>query len=270
MMARLALQAFCWIGLCLILAFPLPALAEQDPNDPGEADTVIVRPYSFVQAEGPWPDSIGIPVEIWADDTVEAYNLGLKVTGPGAEYFRISSIVHSGPCNPAFNTPSHVYSGDTNAVIFGWVDFTGGFPCVSPQGQLATIYLQVDPAAPIGATASLDSTFVAPAGFFVFVLAPAFQVTPQFYNGSEDGEVTIVLGVAQCGDADGDGEINISDAIFLIQYIFAGGPAPSPLFIGDADCSGGLNISDVVYLINYIFAGGPVPCDPNDDDTPDC
>ncbi len=63
-----------------------------------------------------------------------------------------------------------------------------------------------------------------------------------------------------CGDANGDGAIDISDAVFLIQYIFSGGPAPNPIAAGDANCDGSVDISDVVYLIQYIFAGGPAPC----------
>ncbi len=62
------------------------------------------------------------------------------------------------------------------------------------------------------------------------------------------------------GDADNSGAITISDAVYLINYIFSGGPAPCPLRNGDADCSGAVTISDAVYLINYIFAGGPAPC----------
>ena len=62
------------------------------------------------------------------------------------------------------------------------------------------------------------------------------------------------------GDADGSGTIDVSDAVYLISYIFAGGPAPNPLNCGDADCSGTVDISDAVYLIAYIFAGGPAPC----------
>jgi hypothetical protein len=62
------------------------------------------------------------------------------------------------------------------------------------------------------------------------------------------------------GDADGNGFVNISDAVYLINYIFGGGPAPSPEAAGDADCNGFVNISDAVYLINYIFGGGPAPC----------
>ena len=63
----------------------------------------------------------------------------------------------------------------------------------------------------------------------------------------------------KCGDADGSGAIDISDAVFLIAYIFGGGPAPNPLCHGDSDGSGNIDISDAVFLIAYIFGGGPTP-----------
>lgn len=63
----------------------------------------------------------------------------------------------------------------------------------------------------------------------------------------------------KCGDADGNGLFTISDAVFLIGYIFAGGPAPTPICRGDADGNGLITISDAVYMISYIFAGGPAP-----------
>ncbi len=62
-----------------------------------------------------------------------------------------------------------------------------------------------------------------------------------------------------CGDANGSGSINISDAVFIINYIFAGGAAPNPICLGDANGTGGVNISDAVHVINFIFAGGPAP-----------
>lgn len=62
-----------------------------------------------------------------------------------------------------------------------------------------------------------------------------------------------------CGDADGSGAITISDAVFLISYIFGGGTAPDPICGGDADGSGSITISDAVLLISYIFGGGAAP-----------
>jgi hypothetical protein len=72
------------------------------------------------------------------------------------------------------------------------------------------------------------------------------------------------------GDADQSGEVDIDDVVYLISYIFTGGPAPIPLLSGDAECSGEVDIDDVVYLISYIFAGGYAPGDPDGDGTPDC
>jgi hypothetical protein len=66
------------------------------------------------------------------------------------------------------------------------------------------------------------------------------------------------------------GEVDIDDVVFLIVYIFAGGPAPDPVVTGDADCSGAADIDDVVYLISYIFSAGNAPCDTNADEVPDC
>ncbi|MFH2056449.1 MAG: dockerin type I domain-containing protein, partial [bacterium] len=63
-----------------------------------------------------------------------------------------------------------------------------------------------------------------------------------------------------CGDANSDAIANISDAVFLIQYIFNQGDPPDPLVAGDANCDGTGNITDAVYLITYIFGGGPPPC----------
>ncbi len=66
-----------------------------------------------------------------------------------------------------------------------------------------------------------------------------------------------------CGDANSDGNIDISDAVFLIQYIFSGGARPGdcnyPYGQGDANGDLNVDISDAVFLIQYIFAGGAVP-----------
>jgi hypothetical protein len=63
-----------------------------------------------------------------------------------------------------------------------------------------------------------------------------------------------------CGDTDSSGGIDLDDVVFLIYYIFGGGPEPAPYEIGDADCSGGIDLDDVVYLIYYVFGGGSLPC----------
>jgi immune inhibitor A len=65
-----------------------------------------------------------------------------------------------------------------------------------------------------------------------------------------------------CGDANGDGEPNVGDAVFLIAYVFKGGPPPDPLCTGDANGDDDANIGDAVFLIAYVFKGGPPPLEP--------
>jgi hypothetical protein len=64
--------------------------------------------------------------------------------------------------------------------------------------------------------------------------------------------------------------VDIDDAVYLIAFIFSGGPPPDPYELGDLDCSGGVDIDDVVYLIAFIFSGGPAPGDPDGDGVQDC
>ncbi len=63
------------------------------------------------------------------------------------------------------------------------------------------------------------------------------------------------------GDANFDAAIDISDAVYLVSYIFRGGPAPTPVIeSGDANCDGEIDIGDAVLIIDYIFHSGPEPC----------
>ncbi len=63
------------------------------------------------------------------------------------------------------------------------------------------------------------------------------------------------------GDPDGNARIDVSDIVFIVNFIFAHGPAPVPLIAGDINCDAKINIGDAVYLVNYVFLSGPPPCD---------
>lgn len=78
-------------------------------------------------------------------------------------------------------------------------------------------------------------------------------------NPSLTDSITFTLKALR-GDANGDGKITVSDVVFLVNYLFKGGPAPLPFLSGDANCDTKVTISDVVYLVNYLFKGGPPPC----------
>jgi hypothetical protein len=95
--------------------------------------------------------------------------------------------------------------------------------------------------------------------------------SPQWrYNRAMNNTYLPKLLPYYCGDADGSGDVDIDDVVYLINYIFSGDPPPDPYESGDADCSGAVDIDDVVWLINYIFSGGNAPCDTDGDEVPDC
>ena len=64
------------------------------------------------------------------------------------------------------------------------------------------------------------------------------------------------------GDANGDAEVNLSDGIFLLTFLFLGGPRPECRDASDVDDGGSLNLNDSIALFNYLFLGGPAPAQP--------
>lgn len=80
------------------------------------------------------------------------------------------------------------------------------------------------------------------------------------------------------GDADGSGGLNITDGIFILNYLFTGGPDPQCSDSADADDSGLINITDGIYVLSFLFTGGTEPpapypdcgTDPTDDDGIPC
>jgi hypothetical protein len=69
--------------------------------------------------------------------------------------------------------------------------------------------------------------------------------------------------------------LDVSDLVYLINYLYRGGPAPVP-FADQGDVNGrgpygglidlacpkdNIDIADLVYLLNFIYKGGPPPVD---------
>jgi hypothetical protein len=63
-----------------------------------------------------------------------------------------------------------------------------------------------------------------------------------------------------CGDASNDGNVDVGDVGYLINYLFLGTSPPKPMAAGDVNCDGNVDVADVMYLINYLFTGTSPPC----------
>jgi len=85
----------------------------------------------------------------------------------------------------------------------------------------------------------------------------------------DSAEITVTVtpgrGIFIRGDADVNGEPNVTDAIVILRYLFQGAGAPPCLDAADADDTGVLDLTDAVYLLRALFQGGTAPPAPYPD-----
>ncbi|MCB2229100.1 PKD domain-containing protein [bacterium] len=133
------------------------------------------------------------------------------------------------------------------------------------DGPVFTVYFKIPPGAPSGSN-PIDVGGYLPDHF------PLIEVEAGSFEPADiAGAVVTGLGccVGSTGNTNGDvgDTVDLSDLIYLVNYLFLGGPAPvctaEANTNGDIGCE--VDLSDLVYLVNYLFLGGPAPtaCDPN-------
>jgi len=64
------------------------------------------------------------------------------------------------------------------------------------------------------------------------------------------------------GDANHDMDLDVSDPVATLSYLFLGLSEPPCLDAADADDSGDLDVTDAILTINFLFLGGPPPAAP--------
>ena len=64
------------------------------------------------------------------------------------------------------------------------------------------------------------------------------------------------------GDADGSGDLQLTDGVFVLNFLFTGGATPACMDAADADNSGTVQLTDAVAILGFLFLGGPAPADP--------
>jgi hypothetical protein len=64
------------------------------------------------------------------------------------------------------------------------------------------------------------------------------------------------------GDGDGNGAIEITDALIALGYLFQGQVGPACLDRLDSNDDGAIDISDPLHLLFYLFGAGPPPTAP--------
>jgi hypothetical protein len=86
---------------------------------------------------------------------------------------------------------------------------------------------------------------------------------------SGGGQVALLAGCDMCpnagdnrfkrGNANCDFVLDITDAHYILAFLYTGGPPPIRFDAADVDDNGALEITDAISLLNYLFQGGPPP-----------
>ncbi len=75
------------------------------------------------------------------------------------------------------------------------------------------------------------------------------------------------------GNADGQGDLGIGDAIFILSFMFQNGVTPPCMDAADTNDNGLVDIGDAIGILSYLFAQGAPPAAPStacgSDPTPD-
>jgi hypothetical protein len=193
---------------------------------------------------------------------VSAVNDSGRATGY-SEPLRLITIDQTPPSLPELVEPAVDDTVSYEEQNFSWTAVNK-----DENGTAVEYQLQVDDDQGFGSpaidTSSLTSTSFSSSGVLSAGTAYFWRVRPYDLAGNSPGFTGsrrfFTAKSFLCGDADSNELVNISDAVYLISYIFGAGTAPDPLMSGDVDCNQIVNISDAVYLISYIFGGGPAPC----------
>ncbi len=148
-------------------------------------------------------------------------------------------------------------SGDgVDQFMVGGVAMAGGIP-LGPLEHMISFHIR--PTGPWGeagvtGTICFDTAFVPPsAAQNIFVSSTGNAIRPVI-DCYHCWPVKLL-----CGNPNGDNDVNVGDAVFMINYVFRDGRAPDPLWLGDANCDGAIDVGDIVFLIAAAFRYGPQP-----------
>jgi hypothetical protein len=129
-------------------------------------------------------------------------------------------------------SPSHDGDGMVEPLSYEWEKISG------PENG--------DTFSPIGVSTTID---------FSLVGVYEYRLTVTDGQGSDTGDIQVIVrGQFRRGEANGDGVLDIVDALYLLFHLFAGTPSIVPCAdVLDADDSGGVDIADAVRVLSRLF-----------------
>ena len=196
-------------------------------------------------------------------DPLQGYQIGVEYDGTFLNMNEVSiSGTQAAQLSPEFIISNIFDDGAESslylAVIFDTLPpFDGRTVPPGINHTLCTLNYNVAMGLPLGSSTELR--FANGIGFppinTIYAIDGGFAMEPYFIHGtvlvSEQPQFLFVR-----GDATYDQSVNIADSIFMLDYLFIGGPASVCPDAADANDDGILNIGDAIYTLTYLFANG--------------
>jgi len=191
-----------------------------------------------------------VPEDVGQEITIEVYSsdayFPFGVTPPHAITVTVIEVELAVECGAAY------ISGATNNLI---VKNDISVPEQSPSKAMA--YSMIDGPGEIDGTTGAYSWMPGPTDIGIFTVT--VSITDGFAVGECLFQVDVVDENCCPGDANFSGDVNVGDAVSLINYIFKGGLTPKVMNWADANADCQVNVGDVVFLISYVFRSGAAP-----------
>jgi hypothetical protein len=219
----------------------------QDPYDLGIADTVsFYSQFAYYPLSG-GPASFYAHMGVASDDSVGSMILPLAWTGP----VRFDSITFVEAVFPeSIRVVNPQIDSSANRLLVGLVPINDP-PIPANQGLFTTLCFTVLEQTGV---VQIDSTFMEPINHLLFTTTEPQGYIPQFVAA----EIPVVP--YWPGDVSSDERRDLSDVIYLLNFIYRDGQAPKHLISADINLPDRIiDLQDVLYLLNYLYRRGPEP-----------
>jgi hypothetical protein len=197
-----------------------------------------------------------------------------QLTHSGVNFFQMTSPSPTGIAALQYESPKGY------KVVFTTVDFAGITDGAAPSTKnelMKRIMEWFSGGGPAGCpfTVTPDADTLDPTSFEDLILSfdgSAFEDCSEdtlhcnlIFTTNDPDELSITVPVtvwAGRGDVFiPSGLVDVSDVVFLVNFILRGGPAPDPMCMGDMaqPHDGMVDMADLIYLIQYLYSAGPAP-----------
>jgi len=196
---------------------------------------------------------VDLPIYVTTDIPMVGFSVALGYNSRGIEVLSVDTAGSVFPVLPSLFI-SEIRPENNEVVFFGFCLTQDPMP-PKTRGLLATLHISIPADLE---EQEIDFGFISTTPSWGLVFAPlgGGTIVPAI---EQCGNAELKIRDYLCGDADGNGYINIKDIAFIVGYLYKGGPAPDNAVAADVNNSGAIELLDITHLIGYLYKGGMSP-----------